>query len=106
MRRIFAALLLLFCAAPALAEPPPIKLVIRNHQFMPAEVPVPAGVKIELSVSNEQTVPSEFESSSLHREKVVTPGGAISVFIGPLDPGRYEFFDDFHPATRGYIVAK
>jgi hypothetical protein len=28
------------------------------------------------------------------------------VFIGPLRAGRYEFFDDFHPSSRGHIVAK
>jgi hypothetical protein len=37
---------------------------------------------------------------------MVQPGGQISVFVGPLDPGRYEFFDDFHGATRGFLVAK
>ena len=50
--------------------------------------------------------PAEFESPSLHREKVVAPGAAVSVFVGPLNPGRYEFYDDFHPATRGVIVVQ
>ena len=73
---------------------------------MPAEVTVPAGVKAELIIRNEQTTPAEFESTALHREKVIAPGAAVSVFIGPLRPGRYEFFDDFHPATRGVIVVQ
>ena len=29
-----------------------------------------------------------------------------SVFVGPLEPGRYEFFDDFNRAARGFIVVK
>ncbi|HKS89118.1 MAG TPA: cupredoxin domain-containing protein, partial [Stellaceae bacterium] len=62
--------------------------------------------KVELVVRNEQAIPAEFESTSLHREKVVTPGGSVSVYVGPLGPGRYEFFDDFHPATRGFVVVK
>jgi hypothetical protein len=73
---------------------------------VPAEVPVPAGVKVELVLRNEQTVPAEFESTSLHREKVVAPGATASIFIGPLKPGRYDFFDDFHPATRGVVVVQ
>ena len=34
-------------------------------------------------------------------------GDEITVYIGPLRPGRYEFFGDFHPDTaRGHIVVK
>lgn len=106
MFRSLALALLTLSAMPALAQTPPIPLALRNNQFVPAELPVPAGVKVELQVSNQQAVPAEFESTSLHREKVVAPGTTVSVFIGPLDAGRYEFFDDFHPATRGFVVAK
>jgi hypothetical protein len=93
-------------AAPASAEQAPITIAVRDHQFVPAELPVPAGVKVELIVRNEQTVPAEMESTSLHREKVVAPGGSVSIFVGPLSPGRYEFFDDFNPATRGALVVR
>lgn len=55
---------------------------------------------------NEDSTASEFESIELHREKVVAPGREISVYVGPLPPGRYEFFDDFHPAARGHLVVK
>jgi len=57
-------------------------------------------------VHNDNATPSEFESTQFHREKVVPPGQEITVFVGPLDPGSYEFFDDFHPETRGHLVAK
>ncbi len=106
MPRVFAAIVFLASVAPALAQEPTISLAIRDNQFVPAEAPVPAGVKVELVIRNEQTTPAEFESTSLHREKVVTPGASISVYVGPLDPGRYEFFDDFHPSTRGFVVVK
>ena len=79
---------------------------IKDHQFVPSDVPVPAGIKVELIIKNEQAVSAEFESTTLHREKIVTAGGQISVFVGPLDPGSYEFFDDFHPETRGHLVVK
>ncbi|MGC1996058.1 MAG: cupredoxin domain-containing protein [Pseudolabrys sp.] len=39
-------------------------------------------------------------------EKVVTGNGEGIIRIRPLAPGRYEFFDDFHPETRGALVAK
>ncbi len=106
MLRLVVTALFLVIAAPAFAGDPPVAIAIRDHQFVPAEVAIPAGSKIELVIRNEQPTPAEFESTSLHREKVVIPASSVSVFVGPLSPGRYEFFDDFHPETRGFVVVK
>ena len=102
-----AAALLMPVLSLARAEDPAIPITIRNHRFDPAEVPVPAGKKVRLLVKNLDATPEEFESHSLHREKVVPGGGEITVFVGPLDPGSYDFFGDFNPDTaQGHIVAK
>ena len=106
MYRFAAAAFLLVFAGAAFADDPKIAIAVRDHQFVPAEVPVPAGVKVELIIRNEQAVNAEFESTVLHREKIVQAGGQISVFVGPLDPGSYEFFDDFNRVTRGRLVVK
>jgi plastocyanin len=108
MRRIacMAALLALATAAPAVADDPGVSISLKNNQFVPSEVAIPAGVKVKLVVRNDNPTPAEFESTQLHREKVVAAGHAITVFVGPLDPGRYEFFDDFHPQTRGHLIVK
>jgi Cupredoxin-like domain len=106
MIRAAALLLSLLCIAPAWAKTPQVAIALKDHQFVPAEVAAPAGVKIELRVHNAQKMAAEFESSSLHREQIVTPGATILVHVGPLRAGRYEFFDDFHPATRGHLVVK
>jgi Cupredoxin-like domain len=82
-------------------------LVIKDHCFQPTEIEIPAGQKIALLVKNDDPTPEEFESTELRREKVVPGGDQITVYIGPLKPGRYEFFGDFNPTTaRGHIVAK
>jgi cupredoxin-like protein len=104
-RATIMAVLLLGSTA-AYAADASVSIAVRDHQFVPAEVAVPAGVRVELTIRNEQSVPAEFESTSLHREKVIPPGITGSIYVGPLQPGRYEFFDDFHPATRGNLVAK
>jgi hypothetical protein len=107
MRRSLVAVLLLVAAAmPAIAADAQVTISLRDRRFVPAEVPVPAGVKIELIVRNEQTVNAEFESMVLHREKIVPPGGQVSIFVGPLTPGTYEFFDDFNRATTGRLIAR
>jgi hypothetical protein len=88
------------------ADPAPISITIKDQKFVPAEVTVPAGAKVELKIRNEQTSAAEFESHQMRREKVIPAGGTVSVFIGPLNPGRYEFFDDFNPKNRGVVVVK
>jgi plastocyanin len=108
--RIFSTVALvaasLALAVPAMAEES-FSLSIKGKAFEPNELAVPAGQKITLTVKNLNATPSEFESSDLNREKVVTGGSAITVFIGPLRPGSYEFFDDFSADTpHGHIVAK
>lgn len=106
MRLTVLAFPLLLAAAPAFADDPVLRISIQDHQFMPAELPVPAGVKVKLLVKNERQVNAEFESNSLHREKIVNPGGEAAVYIGPLDPGSYDIFDDFNRDTRGRIIVK
>jgi heme/copper-type cytochrome/quinol oxidase subunit 2 len=94
-------------AAGAAAEEPSYTLVIKDHRFQPTEIEIPAGQKIALLVKNNDMTPEEFESTELRREKVVPGGEQITVYIGPLKPGTYEFFGDFNPKTaRGHIIAK
>ena len=94
-------------AVPALASPPEVRIMIKSHRFVPAEVKVPAGVKIKLLIRNEDATPEEFESHELNREKIVPGKGTAVVFVGPLKPGRYPFFGEFNAATaRGTLVAE
>jgi hypothetical protein len=94
-------------AVPAWADDPEFTVVIKEHRFLPAELQVPAGVKVKLLIKNEDSTPEEFESRELHREKVVPAGQQVPVFIGPLDTGTYPFFGDFNPKTaQGKIIAK
>jgi hypothetical protein len=100
--------LLLGAALPLrAADLPAFNLAVKDGRFTPEKLEVPAGQKFRLIVRNEGSGPEEFESSDLNREKVVTPGNSVVIFIGPLKPGTYGFFGDFHPQTaRGQIVAK
>ncbi len=82
-------------------------LVFRQHRFVPARIIVPAHVKFRLRVQNTDATADEFESTDLNREKLVPAGSTITVFLGPLEPGEYRFFGDFHQDTaQGVLVAK
>ena len=105
--RIFLLLALFFLATAALADVPEITLIVRNHHFVPAELVIPANTKVKLRVSNEDATPEEFESHELNREKIVTGNATITVYVGPLKPGRYPFFGDFHQDTaQGTLIAR
>ena len=80
MSKSVALCALLVMSATSIAsatEPPEVRLVIRDHRFVPTELKVPANTKIKLMVVNQDATPEEFESHELNREKVVT-GGARS----------------------------
>ena len=58
-------------------------------------------------MKNRDATPEEFESNELNREKIVTGNGTITILLGPLEPGRYPFFGDFHQETaQGVLIAK
>jgi len=83
-----------------------LSVVIKDHKFEPAEVQAPSGKPIEFHVKNLGSSASEFESRELHFEKVVTAGSEIVVRVRPQQPGRYNFFDDFHHETQGFLVVQ
>jgi plastocyanin len=102
--RLFTAPLLLAVTGLALAAEP-IQIEIRGQAFTPAEIAVPAGEKLELIIRNSDDLPAEFESYDLSREIVIPSHGQVKVYIGPLEPGRYRFFNDFHQESQGWVVA-
>jgi Cupredoxin-like domain len=104
---LLLALLPLLAPTPAQADEPEIALVIRNHRFEPAEVKVPAGLKVKLVIHNQDASAEEFESATLRREKLVPAGQKVVVYIGPLKAGSYPFIGEFNQATaQGRVVAE
>ena len=88
------------------ADSATVTITLKDNRFQPAEPHVPAGKAITIVVKNLGPAPAEFESNMLRVEKVVTAGGTITMQIRPLGPGRYRFFNDFHPETVGYLVVQ
>jgi plastocyanin len=100
-------LLLLALLFPVSALAEEYKLVIKDHQFQPAEITIPSGTKVKLLVENQDSTPEEFESYSLNREKIVAGNSRVTLFIGPLSAGKYTFFGEFNPKTaQGIIIVK
>ena len=100
-------LLILSLLMPLAAHASDYVLTIKDHQFQPAEIAVPAGQKIRLRIENHDVTPEEFESKVLNREKVIVGRGSATLHIGPLEPGRYPFVGEFHEQTaQGIIIVE
>ena len=107
-RSIMLAVAIATAAAcrPAFAQDTTLQITVQNRQFSPAELQAPANKPLVIVIKNNGAKAVEFESVSLRVEKVVAPNSQASVRVRALAPGRYEFFDDFNPATRGNLVAQ
>lgn len=89
----------------AKADTPVYDIIIKDHQFQPARLEVPAGVRVKLIVDNQDPTPEEFESYELNREKVIMGNSKVTLFVGPLKVGEYSFFGEFNPKTaQGILV--
>jgi hypothetical protein len=97
--------LLLLCSF-ALSARQEFTLKLKDHLFSPTRLVVPANTKIKIRLINQDPTPEEFESFSLNREKVVLGQAEAVIYLGPLQPGEYPFFGDFHPdSAKGLLIA-
>ena len=105
--RVLALLALAGAAWPGTAAAQDFTVAIKNHRFEPTEIRVPAGKRVTIYVVNEDATPEEFESHSMKVEKIIPGKSKGLVRIGPLTPGRYDFFGDFHQDTaKGVVIAE
>lgn len=81
----------LLAADSLTAAEPEYVIRIVQHQFVPAELHIPAGIKVRIVLDNQQETAEEFDSHSLNREKHVPPKSQVTMFIGPLARGRYVY---------------
>lgn len=88
-------------------QPLEFEIKIQNHKFYPSAIEVPANKRVKLIIENCDDEAEEFESFSLHREKIIPGKSKVKVNIGPLEPGEYLFFGEFHIKTaKGSVIAK
>ncbi len=108
MRWMVLALLGAFSAAvPALGDDMPVfRVELKDGTISPQRLVVPAKVAFKIEISNTGTSPAEFESLSLHKEKVLPAGSSSSLVFRRLEEGDYDFFDDFHPNAKATLTAK
>jgi hypothetical protein len=105
--KIFYCICFFFVLPLTLSANEEYLLIIKDHKFIPDILEMPANKKIKLIVHNQDDEVEEFESFDLRREKIIPAKGKIKVNIGPLEPGEYKFFGEFHIQTaQGKIIVK
>ena len=88
------------------AGEPETTLVIDHQKFTPAQLYIPAASRTKIIIRNQDAVPVEFESYDLSREIVVPGHSETSIYVGPLEPGSYQFFNDFDHDMQGTVIVK
>ena len=83
-----------------------VSISVKEHRFQPGQISAPANRPFSIKVKNLDGAAMEFESVSLRVEKVIAARSEGVVNVRALAPGRYEFFDDFHPETRGVLAVE
>ena len=84
-----------------------VTISIKDHKFEPAEVKVPAGKAIKITVKNLDSTPEEFESKPLKIEKVIAGKSSAVIRVKPLAKGTYKFFGEYNEKTaQGVIIAE
>jgi hypothetical protein len=103
----FVGLAGLLAIGAAVAQTDEYVLTIKDHRFTPTELKVPANKRVQITVINDDPTAEEFESHEMKVEKVIPGKSKATVRIGPLKPGRYPFFGEFHEATaKGTVIAE
>lgn len=109
MFRQIAVALIFVCATlhVAQADDPVFRIEFEDGKITPQRLEVPAHTRFKIELINKGKTPIEFESTQLKKEKVVAPDSQTFIVFRTLDPGQYEFFDDFHlDAPHAVLVAK
>jgi heme/copper-type cytochrome/quinol oxidase subunit 2 len=106
--KLLACILLAMTPAMAGAEDEvTFRIAFKDGVVTPNRLEVPANRRIVLELVNLGETPAEFESLELRKEKVLAPGSSSTLVLRTLDPGEYQFFDDFHPqAPPSVLIAK
>jgi len=114
--KAFAAILLGVMACAAMptgqrsalaADDVEVAISIKDHKFDPAEVKVPAGKAIKLTVKNLDSTAEEFESKPLKVEKVIAGNTTAVIRLKAQSKGSYKFFGEYHEKTaQGVLIVE
>jgi len=83
------------------ASPPfAVTITLKDHQFSPSTITVPAGQPVRVQLINRDGTTEEIDGDALGWDTKVPPHGKVMLpLVAPLKPGTYTFFGELHPKT-------
>ena len=91
----------------AQAADPAFSLTLKDHRFTPSEITIPANTRVRFLVKNLDATPAEFEGRNFKAEKIIPAGKEVTILIGPLKAGTYEFYDEYNEKTsKSTLIVK
>ena len=103
------SLALLTTPAAMAQEAQPLEITFNNGAVSPSELRVPAGTILKITIINDGDGPTEFDSKSLHVERVLGPHSRMVITLRNLAPGTYAFVEEFSgdmETAQGVIIAE
>ena len=94
------------------SQPPGLQIAAVNIQFEPAELTVPAGEVVTITLDNrDQGVPHDIvvrdaDGNEIAASAIITGPAQVQLPLGPLEPGSYPFVCTVHPNMTGTITAE
>ena len=106
---IATALALVTAPAAMAQDAQPLEITFKNGVVTPSELHVPAGLVLKITVINDGDRVAEFDSKSLHVERVLGPHTRAVITLRKLAPGTYAFAEEFSgdiDTAKGVIIAE
>ncbi len=83
-----------------------VNLVFKDNKFNPQVIKLKPNTKYTLVIDNQDKEDNEFDSEDLKYEKFMHANSKVSVDIGPLKSGSYEFAAEMSANSKGKILVK
>jgi plastocyanin len=74
-----------------------VSLTAAEFKFAPTSLSAAAGSSIEFT--NEDDAEHNFQSEDAGIDEDVDPKGSVTIDLGDVEPGSYEFICEYHPDT-------
>jgi plastocyanin len=81
-----------------------IEVILKDHVYQPAELRVPAGRPIVITIENQDATAEEFDSSALKVEKFIPGNSSATARVRPLAAGRYRSIGEQHEDTAKVVL--
>ena len=79
----------------------PVTLTAANFAFSPADIS--AGVGDTIEFTNEDDTEHSFTSEEAGIDEDAEGGGSVSISLGDVEPGSYEYVCKYHPEMTGNL---